>query len=44
MSLPAVVDRLKRDMRAQQQRPTANVLRVTVGDNRSGTGAKFVKP
>lgn len=44
MSLPAVVDRLKRDMRAQQQRPTASVRRVTVGDNRSGTGAKFVKP
>jgi len=44
MSLPEVVDQLKRNLRAEAPRPTASVRRITVGQNRSGTGAKFVKP
>ena len=44
MTLPGVVDQLKRDLRASAPRPTATVRRITVGQNRRGTGAKFVKP
>lgn len=45
MALPDVVDQLKRTLRAAPVvRPNVTVRRLGVGDNRSGTGAKFVKP
>lgn len=45
MALPEVVDQLKRALRAAPVvRPNVTVRRLSVGENRSGTGAKFVKP
>lgn len=46
MALPARVAELKRQLRMQVALPTANVRRITVGNgsNRSGLGAKFVRP
>ncbi|MGB3244182.1 MAG: trypsin-like serine protease [Sulfitobacter sp.] len=44
MELDAVVTTLKAKMRATAPRPKATVRRLVVGDERGGTGAKFVKP
>lgn len=45
MALPEVVGQLKRALRAAPVvRPKVTVRRLSVGENRSGTGAKFVKP
>jgi protease YdgD len=42
MILPEVVGALKRQMRANKPAPRARVKRLTVGGDKSGTGAKFV--
>ncbi len=42
MALPALVSDLKRQMRANAHLPQASVRRLTVGGNKSSTGAKFV--
>jgi len=44
MTLPAIVDDLKRTLRLERQRPTASIRRLTVGGPRDKTGAKFVRP
>ena len=44
MELPALVDSLKATLRATRQAPQASLRRITVGGDRSGTGAQFVKP
>lgn len=42
MSLPPLIADLKRQMRANKARPTAKVRRLSVGGNKTSTGAKFV--
>ena len=42
MTLPRVVDGLKRQMQANQPRPAARIRRLEQGEGRGGTGAKFV--
>ncbi|KIN65505.1 Serine protease-like protein [Sulfitobacter noctilucae] len=42
MALPALVSDLKRQMRANAPRPTAQVRRLSVGGKKGNSGAKFV--
>ncbi len=42
MALPQLVSDLKRQMRANKPQPSAQVRRLTVGGNKSSSGAKFV--
>lgn len=44
MRLPRVVAMLKSEMHKSSPQPQAQLRRVTVGGQRQGTGAKFVKP
>jgi len=44
MELPRVVSQLKRQLRANAPRPTAQVKRLQLGGNRNTTGAKFIRP
>lgn len=42
MELPQLISDLKRQMRANKQRPGAKIRRVTVGKRKTSSGAKFV--
>lgn len=44
MALPDIVAELKRELRANPVRSEIRVRRLTIGQNRNGTGAKFIKP
>ncbi|MEM6939092.1 MAG: S1 family peptidase [Pseudomonadota bacterium] len=44
MSLPPLLNDLKRQMRANKARPVATVRRLGGGSNKSSVGAKFVTP
>lgn len=44
MDLPQRVAELKRQLRVSREVPKARIKRLVVGQGRSGTGAKFVRP
>lgn len=44
MELPEIVTQLKRQLHREAQKPQATIRRLQVGSDRSGSGAKFVRP
>ncbi|NRB01741.1 MAG: trypsin-like peptidase domain-containing protein [Rhodobacteraceae bacterium] len=44
MQLPERVEEVKKQLRVNRVAPKATIKRITVGGNRSGSGAKFVRP